>query len=87
MSKTKKLEREKIILTAVSGANANSSWLTSDRVEALTGGDCMLIATAPRCGVSPKVKFANEVHQPIDDLMRKAIQAAKTVAPTGRTQR
>jgi len=80
-------EREKVILAAVSGANANPNWLTSDRVEALTGGHgmlnipvisvCNVLSTELRRGVSPEVKFANEVHQPIDDLVKKAIQAAR----------
>ncbi len=80
-------EREKVILAAVSGANANPSWLTSDRVEALTGGHgmlnmpvaaaCNVLATELRRGVSPEVKFADAVHQPIDDLMSKAIRACK----------
>ncbi len=80
-------ERERVIMAAVTGANANPNWLTSDRVEALTGGHGMLnipvisvcnaLAVELRRGVSPKVKFANEVRQPIDDLMAKAIQAAK----------
>jgi hypothetical protein len=81
------LNREQIILAAVSGANTNPNWLTSDRVEALTGGHgmlnipvisaCNVLATELRRGINPQVKFANEVHQPIDDLMAKAIQAAK----------
>ncbi|KAB2919376.1 MAG: hypothetical protein F9K29_06030 [Hyphomicrobiaceae bacterium] len=80
-------EREKVILAAVCGANANPNWLTSDRVEALTGGHgmlnmpvvaaCNVLATELRRGVSPEVKFADAVHQPIDDLMAKAIKACK----------
>jgi hypothetical protein len=80
-------DREKIILAAVSGANANPNWLTSDRVEALTGGHgmlnmpvvaaCNVLATEMRRGISPQVKFADAVHQPIDDLMAKAVQACK----------
>jgi len=38
---------------------------------------CNVLAVELRRGVSPAVKFANEVHQPIDDLMVKAVQAAK----------
>ena len=79
--------REKVILASVAAAQANPGWLTSDRVEALTGGHGMLnipvvaasnsLATELRRGVSPQVKFADAVHQPIDDLMTKAIQSAK----------
>ncbi|MEM6940828.1 MAG: hypothetical protein AAF509_11935 [Pseudomonadota bacterium] len=80
-------KREEIILASVNAANANPGWLTSDRVEALTGGHgmlnipvvaaCNVLATELRRGVSPQVKFADAVHQPIDDLMTKAIAAAK----------
>ncbi len=87
MASNKNIEREKILLAAVSGANANPGWLTSDRVEALTGGHGMLnipvvaacnaLATELRRGVSPQVTFADAVHQPVDDLLAKAIKAAK----------
>jgi hypothetical protein len=85
--KPQDIERERIILAAVNSANANPGWLTSDRVEALTGGHgmlnipvvavCNVIATELRRGVSPEVKFADAVHQPIDDLLAKAIRVAK----------
>lgn len=87
MDKRNNHQRERVILAAVSGANANANWLTSDRVEALTGGHgmlnipvvsvCNVLATELRRGVSPKVTFADAVHQPIDDLMAKAVKAAK----------
>ncbi|MEM9359969.1 MAG: hypothetical protein AAGB04_27605 [Pseudomonadota bacterium] len=87
MSADVQTDREKIILAAIAGANANPNWLTSDRVEALTGGHgmlnmpvvaaCNVLATELRRGVSPEVKFADAVHQPIDDLMSKAIQACR----------
>ena len=57
-------ERERVIMAAVTGANANPNWLTSDRVEALTGGHGMLnipvisvcnaLAVELRRGVSPQ---------------------------------
>lgn len=87
MEKHDSLKRERIILAAVAGANANANWLTSDRVEALTGGHgmlnipvvsvCNVLATELRRGVSPEVTFADAVHQPIDDLMAKAVKAAR----------
>ena len=87
MTETDNLMRERVILAAVNGANANPGWLTSDRVEALTGGHgmlnipvvavCNVLATELRRGVSPEVKFADAVHQPIDDLMAKAVKVAK----------
>ncbi|MCZ4088608.1 hypothetical protein [Sinorhizobium psoraleae] len=90
-------QREKVILASVMAANANPGWLTSDRVEALTGGHgmlnipvvavCNVIATELRRGVSPEVKFADAVHQPIDDLLAKTVAVAKAGAPTAPTPR
>ncbi|RQP04659.1 MAG: hypothetical protein D1H97_16945 [Paracoccus sp. BP8] len=87
MDKTSDQQREKVILASVMAAASNPGWLTSDRVEALTGGHgmlnipvvavCNVIATELRRGVSPEVKFADAVHQPIDDLLAKAIKVAK----------
>lgn len=65
-------DREKVILAAAMGANANAGWLTSDRIEALTGGHgmlnipiiavCNVLATELRRGVSTEVKFTDAVH-------------------------
>ncbi|SIP89304.1 hypothetical protein SAMN05421641_101233 [Paracoccus thiocyanatus] len=87
MDKTSDQPREKVLLASVMAAASNPGWLTSDRVEALAGGHgmlnipvvavCNVIATELRRGVSPEVKFADAVHQPIDDLLAKAIQVAK----------
>ncbi|RDW13443.1 hypothetical protein [Paracoccus thiocyanatus] len=87
MDKTSDQQREKVLLASVMAAASNPGWLTSDRVEALAGGHgmlnipvvavCNVIATELRRGVSPEVKFADAVHQPIDDLLAKAIQVAK----------
>ena len=38
---------------------------------------CNVVAAELRRGVSPEVKFADAVHQPIDDLLAKAIKVAK----------
>ena len=80
-------ERERAILAVVAGASSNVDWLTNDRIEALTGGHGMLnlpvIAIADALavellrGADLQVKFANVVHQPIDDLLTKAIDAAR----------
>lgn len=85
--------REQIVLAAVMAANTNPGWLTSDRVEALTGGHgmlnipvvaaCNVIATELRRGVSPEVKFADAVRQPIDDLLAKSIGVAKAAGADG----
>jgi hypothetical protein len=86
-------QREKVILASVMAANTNPGWLTSDRVEALTGGHgmlnipvvaaCNVIATELRRGISPEVKFADAVHQPIDDLLTKSIAIAKAGGADG----
>jgi hypothetical protein len=85
--------REQVIVASVMAANTNPGWLTSDRVEALTGGHgmlnipvvaaCNVIATELRRGVSPEVKFADAVHQPIDDLLAKSIAVAKSAGADG----
>ena len=42
MSDSSQIEREKVLLAALTGANANTNWLTSDMVDALLGGHGML---------------------------------------------
>lgn len=93
MSESSSLSRERAIVAAMAGASANVDWLTSDRIEALTGGHGMLnmpvIAIADTLaveilrGVDVNVKFANVVHQPVDDLLRKAIDTAKGAGADG----
>lgn len=83
-----KLERDRAIVAAVAAATTNVDWLTNDRIEALTGGHGMLnipvIAIADVLageilrGVEVEVKFANVRRQPIDDLLAKAIEAARS---------
>jgi hypothetical protein len=83
-----RIARERAILAAIAGATANVDWLTSDRIEALTGGHGMLnlpvIAIADALavellrGADLDVKFANVARQPIDDLLAKAIEAARS---------
>lgn len=80
--------RERAILATIAGVTGNIDWLTSDRIEALTGGHGMLnlpvIAVADALavellrGADLNVKFANVARQPIDDLLAKAIDAART---------
>ena len=80
--------RERAILATIAGVTGNVDWLTSDRIEALTGGHGMLnlpvIAIADAMavellrGADLDVKFANVARQPIDDLLAKAIDAART---------
>lgn len=85
--------RDAAVTAAMAGAAANVDWLTSDRIEALTGGHGMLnlpvIAIADALavellrGVDVNVKFANVVHQPVDDLLRKAVDAARQAGADG----
>jgi len=67
--KDTRIERERAILATIAAASANVDWLTSDRIEALTGGHGMLnlpvIAIADALavellrGADLNVKFAN----------------------------
>lgn len=87
------IPREQAVLAAVAGASAQPDWLTSDRIEALTGGHGMLnmpvlaiadtLAVELLRGVDPTVRFANTVRQPVDDLLTKAIDAAKSAGADG----
>jgi hypothetical protein len=86
--KAASIGRERAILATIAGVTANVDWLTSDRIEALTGGHGMLnlpvIAIADALavellrGADLNVKFANVARQPIDDLLAKAIDAARS---------
>ncbi|HTT39816.1 MAG TPA: hypothetical protein VMH32_19390 [Burkholderiales bacterium] len=90
---TPEAARERAILAAIAGATANVDWMTSDRIEALTGGHGMLnmpvIAIADALavellrGADIEVKFANAVRQPIDDLLATAIDAARAAGADG----
>lgn len=85
--------RDRAVAATLAGATANVDWLTSDRIEALTGGHGMLnlpvIAIADALavellrGADVNVKFANVVRQPIDDLLSKAIDAARAAGADG----
>ncbi|ODU06161.1 MAG: hypothetical protein ABS81_05495 [Pseudonocardia sp. SCN 72-86] len=86
-------DRQRVVVAAVNAVTTDPGWMSSDRVEALTGGHgmlnipviaaCNVIATELRRGVSPEVKFADAVHQPIDDLLTKSIAAAKRAGADG----
>lgn len=78
--------REQVLLAAITGANANPNWLTSDMVDALLGGHGMLniaviniadvLAGELRRGADTKLRFANAASQPVDEVLAKAIKAA-----------
>ncbi|MEX0960306.1 MAG: hypothetical protein WDZ63_13575 [Burkholderiales bacterium] len=81
------IARERAIVATIAGVTGNVDWMTSDRIEALTGGHGMLnlpvIAIADALavellrGADLNVKFANVARQPIDDLLAKGIAAAR----------
>src|SRR4030067_3202450 len=84
---------DKTIVAAVTAATTNINWLTSDRIEALAGGHGMLnipvIAIANVVteellrGANISVKFANVRHLPVQDVLGKAIAAAKDAGADG----
>lgn len=82
------------ILASVEAAALNDVVnLTSDRIEALAGGHGMVnmamfsvanvIAEELMAGASLEIKFANARHLPVDDIMSKAIKAAKEAGADG----
>lgn len=85
--------RDGAIAATLAAVRANVDWLTSDRIEALTGGHGMLnlpvvaiadaLAVELLRGADVDVKFANAARQPIDDLLAKAIEAARQAGADG----
>lgn len=81
-------DREKVILAAITGANASPNWLTSDMVDALLGGHGMLniavvniadlIVRELKHGADTKLHLANAANIPLDDTLAKAIKTAIT---------
>ncbi|HMM41552.1 MAG TPA: hypothetical protein PKA95_06600 [Thermomicrobiales bacterium] len=84
---------DRAVVAGVMAATANVNWLTSDRIEALAAGHGMLnisvIAIANVVtqellrGVDISVKFANVRHQPVEDVLAKAIAAATKAGADG----
>ena len=82
------------ILASVEAAALNDVVnLTSDRIEALAGGHGMVnmslfsvanvIAEELMAGASLEIKFANQRHLPVEDIILKAINAAKASGADG----
>ena len=82
------------VISAVSIATVSDVVdLTCDRIEALAGGHGMLnlaifsvanvVAEELLRGHSMQVKFANERHLPVDDIVEKAVNAAKYAGADG----
>jgi predicted RNA binding protein with dsRBD fold (UPF0201 family) len=79
-------EKDKVLVAAVSAATSNVNLLTNDRIQALTGGHGMLnlaaiaaancIAEEVMRGADIKVRFANVHSQPVDQILKNAIEAA-----------
>ena len=86
MSEFSQTEREQVLLAAITGANASPNWLTSDMVDALLGGHGMLniavfniadvIVRELKRGADTKLRFANAASQPVDEVLKKAIDVA-----------
>jgi hypothetical protein len=87
MAETNEALREQVLLAAITGANANPNWLTSDMVDALLGGHGMLniaviniadvLTGELKRGLDNKLRFANAASQPVDEILAKAIDAAR----------
>lgn len=92
MSEMHTSERERVILAAMTGANANPNWLTCDMVDALLGGHGMLnipvvcianvIVAELLRGADIRMRFANAVHQPVDEVLAKSIKVAEQAGAT-----
>lgn len=86
MSEFSQTEREQVLLAAITGANASPNWLTSDMVDALLGGHGMLniavfniadvLVRELKRGADIKLRFANAASQPVDEVLKKAIDVA-----------
>ncbi|MFO0754343.1 MAG: hypothetical protein U0411_13600 [Thermodesulfovibrionales bacterium] len=84
---------DKVIAAAITAATTNVNWLTSDRIEALAGGHGMLnipvisianvVAEELLRGADISVKFANVRHLPVEDVLSKAIAAARDAGADG----
>lgn len=87
------MKKEQVLAAAQMAAMADVDSITCDRVEALTGGHGMLnmsiyavtnvIAQELLNGGDISVKFANVRHLPVEDIMKKAIDAAKAAGSDG----
>jgi len=87
MSDATQTEREQVLLAAITGANANPNWMTSDMVDALLGGHGMLniaviniadvLVTELSRGADTKLRLANAATLPLDEVLAKAIKAAE----------
>lgn len=81
------IDKEKVIAAAVGAATSNISLLTNDRLSAMSGGHGMLnlavitvantIAGELKHGADISIKFADSHSQPVDHILKKAIQAAR----------
>ena len=82
-----------VVSAAEMAALSDVTNLTNDRIEALTGGHGMLnvamlavanvIGEELQRGQSVKIAFANKRRLPVDDIMEKAIKAAKEAGADG----
>ncbi len=81
-------DNPKVLVAAVSAATADITNLTNDRIVALTGGHGMLnlavitvansIATDMQHGADINIRFANVNSQPVDQVLQRAIDTARS---------
>ena len=89
----KEKDFSKVLSSVQAAALSDVVNLTSDRIEALAGGHGMVnmamfsvanvITEELLRGESLEIKFANARHLPVDDIMAKAIAAAKGAGADG----
>jgi len=82
------MDKNKVLAAVQMAVVSDVNNLTCDRIDALTGGHGMLnmavysvtnvLAEELLRGADNSMKFANMRHQPVEDLMKKAIEAAKS---------
>lgn len=81
------MDKSKVLAAAQMAVVSDINNMTCDRIDALTGGHgmlnmsiytvCDVIAEELLHGGDISMKFANTRHLPVEDIMRKAIEAAK----------
>lgn len=87
------MDKNKVIAAAQMAVLADINNMTCDRIDALTGGHGMLnmsiysvanvIADELLRGGDLSMKFANARHLPVEDIMKKAVDAAKAAGSDG----
>lgn len=87
------MDKNKVLAAAQMAVVSDINNMTCDRIDALTGGHgmlnmsiysvCNVLAEELLNGGDLSMKFANARHLPVEDIMRKAIDAAKAAGSDG----